>query len=83
VATILIIDDESMLNMMLSGVLISEGYQVHTATNGPDGLKIIDKEKPDIALVDLKMPGMDGQEVLKEIKKKRGRNRSYNYYGLL
>ncbi len=67
--TILIVDDEPSILKSLSGILIDEGFEVITASNGYEALKIIDTEAPDLILLDIWMPGMDGIETLKEIKK--------------
>jgi two-component system nitrogen regulation response regulator NtrX len=67
--TILIIDDEPMILQSLSGLLSDEGFEVMTATNGYEGLKIIEAESPDLVLLDIWMPGIDGIETLKEIKR--------------
>ncbi|MCK5784697.1 MAG: sigma-54-dependent Fis family transcriptional regulator, partial [Desulfobacterales bacterium] len=67
--TILIVDDEPSIVKSLSGVLTDEGFEVITASNGYEALKIIDVESPDLVLLDIWMPGIDGIETLKEIKK--------------
>ncbi|MDP2645091.1 MAG: sigma-54 dependent transcriptional regulator [Desulfobacterales bacterium] len=67
--TVLIVDDEPSILKSLSGILSDEGFEVITAANGYEGLKIIDKEPPDLVLLDIWMPGIDGIETLKEIKK--------------
>ena len=67
-AKILVIDDEGIIRKKLKHLLELEGYEVLVAGDGKEGLEILQKEKPDIALVDLRMPGMDGIEVLKKIK---------------
>ena len=66
---ILIVDDEPSILQSLSGLLLDEGFEVATASNGYEALKIIDKESPDLVLLDIWMPGMDGVETLKAIKK--------------
>ncbi|MEA3427685.1 MAG: sigma-54 dependent transcriptional regulator, partial [Thermodesulfobacteriota bacterium] len=53
----------------LSGLLYDEGFEVITATNGYEALKIVDSKSPDLVLLDIWMPGIDGIETLKEIKK--------------
>ncbi len=68
---ILIIDDEEAIVRVLSISLKSDGYDVVTALDGPSGLEVFDKERPDIVLTDIKMPGMDGIEVLKKVKERR------------
>ncbi len=65
---LLLIDDEQSNLRVLSLSLRSDGYEVITATNGSEGVEIFKKHLPDIVLTDIKMPGKDGIEVLKEIK---------------
>ena len=67
--SILIVDDEPSILQTLSGLLADEGFEVTTAANGYEALKIIDAESPDLVLLDIWMPGIDGIETLKEIKK--------------
>jgi two-component system nitrogen regulation response regulator NtrX len=67
--SILIVDDEPSILQSLSGLLVDEGFEVTTASNGYEGLKIIDRESPDLVLLDIWMPGIDGIETLKQIKK--------------
>ena len=67
--SILIVDDEPSILKSLSGLLSDEGFEVQTATNGYEALKIIDGESPDLVLLDIWMSGIDGIETLKEIKK--------------
>ncbi len=65
---ILVIEDESDARRMLSLALKSSGYVVFGAENGEEGLKIFKEEKPDLVILDVVMPIMDGWEVLKRIK---------------
>ena len=67
--SILIVDDEPSILQTLGGLLADEGFEVITASNGYEALKIIDAESPDLVLLDIWMPGIDGIETLKEIKK--------------
>ena len=67
--SILIVDDEPSILQTLSGLLSDEGFEVTTAANGYEALKIIDTESPDLVLLDIWIPGIDGIETLKEIKK--------------
>ncbi len=67
--SILIVDDEPSILQSLGGLLTDEGFEVIAATNGYEALKIIDAESPDMVLLDIWMPGIDGIETLKEIKK--------------
>lgn len=65
---ILIIDDEEHLCWALEKGLRQEGYQVITATRGKDGLELIQNETPSLVILDLKMPEIDGLEVLVKAK---------------
>ncbi len=67
--TLLIVDDEPSILQSLSGLLSDEGFAVTTAANGYEALKFIEAESPDLVLLDIWMPGIDGIETLKEIKK--------------
>ena len=69
--TILIVDDKKDFCTVLSDSLSQDRYRVVTAFNGKTALQLAKKEKPDLILLDIKMPGMDGIEVLKKIKKMR------------
>jgi anti-anti-sigma factor len=65
---ILIIDDEKSTLKIFRLFLSAYGYEVLTAENGKLGLEVFNAERPPIVLTDIKMPGMDGLEVLKRIK---------------
>ncbi|MHB8155855.1 MAG: sigma-54-dependent transcriptional regulator [Desulfocucumaceae bacterium] len=65
---ILIIDDEEHMCWALERAMKQEGYQVLTATRGVSGLELIKEEAPSLIILDLKMPEMDGMEVLKRAK---------------
>ena len=67
--SILIIDDEKDIRTALSGILEDEGYQVLTADSGAAGLECVQHELPDLVLLDIWMPGMDGLETLEKLKK--------------
>ena len=67
--SVLIVDDEPSILQSLGGLLSDEGFEVMTAYNGYEALKIVDAESPDLVLLDIWMPGMDGMETLREIKK--------------
>jgi two-component system, NtrC family, nitrogen regulation response regulator NtrX len=66
---VLIVDDEATIIESLEGILSDDGFEVMHAFNGYEALKKIEAESPDIVLLDIWMPGMDGIETLKEIKK--------------
>jgi two-component system nitrogen regulation response regulator NtrX len=67
--SVLIVDDEPSILQTLGGLLSDEGFEVITAPNGYEALKIIDTESPDLVLLDIWMPGIDGIETLKEIRR--------------
>ncbi|MBF0501404.1 MAG: response regulator [Candidatus Riflebacteria bacterium] len=69
-AKILIVDDEKIIRDRLKKLLDLCGFETFTAETGTSGLGIFEREKPDVALLDIKMPGMDGIELLKQIKKR-------------
>ena len=66
---ILIIEDEEEMRIALTEVLIRNGYSVHTAPNGIEGLELLNKSPFNMVITDVKMPKISGLEVLKEIKK--------------
>jgi len=70
---ILIIDDEEAIRSSLQMIFEYEGYECLLAANGAAGLKIADKEEPDLVFLDIKMPQMDGLEVLKKLRGDGGR----------
>jgi DNA-binding NtrC family response regulator len=65
---ILVVDDEDIVRTSCSRTLSPEGYDVRLAKNGAEGLKMASEERFDLVLTDLKMPDMDGIEVLRIIK---------------
>ena len=66
---ILLVDDEEGIRKVLSISLTDSGYQVFTAESGEEALRVFQKQQPPIVLTDIKMPGMDGVELLQRIKK--------------
>lgn len=70
-AKLLIIDDEEGIRNSLQRIFVKEGYEVSLAGDGIEGWKKFLSELPDVVLLDLKMPGMDGMEVLEKIKETR------------
>ncbi len=68
-AKILTIDDEPDFVALLKNYFSIRGYEVFTALRGVDGIAIVEKERPDVVLVDLKLPGLDGDQILREVKK--------------
>ncbi|MFP4446410.1 MAG: response regulator [Desulfosudaceae bacterium] len=67
---ILLIDDEQNSTSLLAFSLESDGYEVFTAASGEAGLAVFDRELPDIVITDIRMPGMDGIEVLQKVKER-------------
>ena len=68
-AKIAIIEDDQTISQMYRFKFEAEGYQVETAENGKLGIKLIEKMRPDIVLLDLMMPEMTGDQVLEEMRK--------------
>jgi len=67
--SILIVDDEQMMRNLLEKILAREGYQIQTAEDGLAGLEFLKNNHVDIVISDMKMPRMDGFELLSNIKK--------------
>ena len=67
-ATILVVDDEAPIRLMLQQVLTQEGYDIVTAEDGKEGLDLILKSTPDLILLDLRMPRLDGITFLKAMR---------------
>jgi two-component system nitrogen regulation response regulator NtrX len=65
---ILVIDDEPAIRDSMKMILEYEGYEFLGAATGPEGLAAIERESPDLVFLDIKMPGMDGLEVLSRVK---------------
>jgi len=65
---VLVIDDEDIVRISCSRTLAPVGFEVRLARNGVEGLKILEEGPFDLVLTDLKMPDMDGIEVLRRIK---------------
>ena len=66
---ILVVDDEDALRTVLSSELVNSGYEVATAADGDEAISAVQNKKFDLVLLDIKMPKVDGFEVLKFIKK--------------
>jgi len=65
---LLIVDDQAGIRILLTEVFGAEGYETFQAANGKDALAIVREHSPDLVLLDMKIPGMDGLEILKQIK---------------
>jgi len=68
-AKIVAIDDELEFTKTLDQFFSTRGYEVHVALTGTSGVELVDYHKPDVVLVDLKLPGLDGDEILKHIRR--------------
>jgi two-component system, response regulator, stage 0 sporulation protein F len=67
-AKILIVDDQFGIRILLNEVFQKEGYNTYQAANGLQALDIVKKHDPDLVLLDMKIPGMDGIEILKRMR---------------
>ena len=65
---ILVVDDDALLRRSLAFNLEQSGYRVNTAANAEDALKLAQRDPPDLVLLDIGLPGMDGLDALKEFK---------------
>ncbi len=65
---ILIVDDDESHLLLTTLELKDERWEVITASNGEEGIELFENERPDLAVVDVKMPGMDGLTLLKKMK---------------
>ncbi|MDO9349379.1 MAG: response regulator transcription factor [Anaerolineales bacterium] len=68
-AKILVVDDEPSIVNLVSSYLKAEGYQVYTAADGPSGLKAARAYKPDLVVLDIMLPGMDGIQLLTHLRR--------------
>jgi two-component system alkaline phosphatase synthesis response regulator PhoP len=66
---ILVVDDEPSIVKLVTAYLKPEGYEVLTASDGPAGLKAARLFKPDLAILDIMLPGMDGLELLQQLRR--------------
>ncbi|MBT2570890.1 response regulator [Planococcus sp. ISL-110] len=67
--TILIVDDQPGIRLLLKEVFSKEGYRAISAGSGKEALERVQEACPDLVLLDMKIPGMDGIEILKRLKK--------------
>jgi two-component system alkaline phosphatase synthesis response regulator PhoP len=67
--SILIIDDEENIRNLVNAYLTTEGYSLYAAADGPQGLALFRRYHPDLVILDIMLPGMDGLEVLQHIRR--------------
>ncbi len=67
-ARILIVEDEASIRLPLEYILRQEGHQVAWAESGEEGLRLAERLQPELVLLDLMLPGLDGFEVLQQLK---------------
>jgi DNA-binding response OmpR family regulator len=67
-ATIMVVDDEPMVRNLLSQFLTLRGYRVCPAKDGPDALSLLKQEHPQLVVLDVYMPGMNGVDVLRQLR---------------
>ncbi|MBI4402425.1 MAG: response regulator [Nitrospirae bacterium] len=72
---ILVVDDEPQIRDILTQYLTLQGFRVRTARNGPETLQSVEQERPELIILDIYMPGMNGVEVLRQLRDKK------NYMG--
>lgn len=68
--TILVVDDEEELCQLFLRCLALEGFEVAAVTSGPAALAVVEQERPDLIILDLGLPGMDGIETLRRIRER-------------
>ncbi len=67
VQRILVVDDDALSREFLTEAVHSLGYSAISATNGEEALKCVEKEQPDVIITDMRMPGIDGLELVKHV----------------
>ncbi|HVE99154.1 MAG TPA: response regulator transcription factor [Mycobacteriales bacterium] len=68
---IVVVEDEAPIAEAVAARLRSEGFEVHVATTGPDGVRACAQQAPDLVVLDLMLPGLDGLEVCRQIQRER------------
>jgi two-component system, response regulator, stage 0 sporulation protein F len=67
---LLVVDDQFGIRVLLKEVLEKDGYETYEAENGQAALTILEQHHPDLVLLDMKIPGMDGIEILREMRRR-------------
>ena len=67
--TLVAIDDELEFTKAIDQFFSQRGFEVHVALTGTSGVELVDYHKPDVVLVDFKLPGLDGDQILQHIRK--------------
>jgi len=65
---ILVVDDEESIHLLFRDELENDGYEVHSAMNGEEALRLVPALNPDLVILDIQMPGLNGIEVLRKLK---------------
>ncbi len=68
---VLIVDDDLHIQRLYKEELIEEGYEVVVATNGAEAMEMFEKENPDLVTLDIRLPDVDGIQLLRQMKEKR------------
>jgi len=66
--TIMVVDDEEAIRLLYREELSEAGYRVQVAANGIEALQMVHQARPDLMTIDIKMPGMDGIELLRRVR---------------
>ncbi len=69
---VLIVDDFPDALVLYGAILTEDGHRVRTATSGVEALRKVDEHEPELVLLDVSMPGLDGVEVLRKLRARRG-----------
>lgn len=65
---VLVVDDDEATRLLIADALTAEGYTVRAAASGPEAIRSVRRKRPDLILLDVNMPGVDGWQVLEELR---------------